>query len=806
MIKNYLKTALRFLRNNRTFTFINLIGLSLGTLCCLYILLYIQQQYSYDKHEAHAADIYRVNTDLKTPGDRLRTSWSSPPIAPALKSDFPEILEATRAFDASVFGADQHLLIYKQRSFFEKATLFVDSNFFNVFTYHFQRGNPATALQERNTVVLNKATAVQLFGNEDPLGKTIALSNKAGDETLKVTGVIDESLGKSHMRANAFISLHTGLIGDIILNRMTNYAGGNLVWTYVKLRPGTNAGALAAKLPAFMDRRGGKDLKALGFEKQLSLQPIAAIHTTTGFDHELLAIVSPSFLGLLLLIAVLIQIIACINFMNLSTARASKRAKEVGVRKVIGAARGNLIGQFLGESFLLALVGISLALPLLILSLPYLNNITHADIPVTMLKDYRVLLLLAALVVGTGLLSGSYPAFYLSAFNTVKVIKGNFTNRVSAAGLRKALVVFQFSLSIVLITGIVIIYSQLQYIKHKDLGYNTRQMLVFNSYAMGADLNAFTAGLRSLSGIKEVSRSASELGKRPIQDQTVYLFGKTKADQQVAQNYVTDKYFLRTTGIQLLAGRDFRDNDSGRILINANLAMRLGIDPAKAPGMKLHSSYDSARVFEIIGVVKDFNFSSLHDAVSPFMLIYNPGFPGNCTVTASCNTSDYRSLLTQIGAIWRKTMGAAPFEYNFLDETVQKQYEAEITLANIINVFTSLAVLISCLGLFGLAAFSAEQRSKEIGVRKVLGASVTGIVRLLSTDFLKLVGIALLVSVPVSWWAMHKWLEGFAYQVPIQWWMFALSGLLAILIAFFTVSFHTIRAANANPVRSLRSE
>ncbi|HEY4336112.1 MAG TPA: ABC transporter permease, partial [Puia sp.] len=791
---------------NRTFTFINIIGLSLGTLCCLYILLYIEQQYSYDKHEAHAADIYRVNTDLKMPGESLHTSWASPPIAPALKSDFPEILEATRAFDASIFGADQHLLIYKKRSFFEKETLFVDSNFFNVFTCHFQQGNPATALQERNTVVLNKATAVRLFGNEDPLGKTIALSNKAGDENLKVTGVIDESLGKSHIRANAFISLHTGLIGDIILNRMTNYAGGNLIWTYVKLRPGTHPGTLAAKLPAFMDRRGGKDLKALGFEKQLSLQRISTIHTTTGFDHELLAPVSPSFLGLLLLIAVLIQVIACINFMNLSTARASKRAKEVGVRKVIGAARGNLIGQFLGESFLLALIGISLALPLLILSLPYLNNVTHADISVSMLKDYRVLLLLAALVVGTGLLSGSYPAFYLSAFNTVKVIKGNFTNRVSAAGLRKALVVFQFSLSIVLITGIVIIYSQLQYIKHKDLGYNTRQMLVFNSYAMGADLNAFTNGLRSLSGIKQVSRSASELGKRPIQDQTVYLFGKTKADQQVAQNYVTDKYFLRTTGIQLLAGRDFHDFDSGRILINASLAMRLGIDPAKAPGMKLHSSYDSAKAFEIVGVVKDFNFSSLHDVVTPFMLIYNPGFSGNCTVTASCNTADYQSLLTQIGAIWRKTMGAAPFEYNFLDETVQKQYEAEITLANIINVFTSLAVLISCLGLFGLAAFSAEQRSKEIGVRKVLGASVTGIVRLLSTDFLKLVGVALLISVPVSWWAMHKWLEGFAYQVPIQWWMFALSGFLAIFIAFATVSFHTIRAANANPVRSLRSE
>ncbi|HEY4110220.1 ABC transporter permease [Puia sp.] len=806
MIKNYLKTALRFLRNNKTFTFINIIGLSLGTLCCLYILLYIQQQYSYDKHEAGAADIYRITTDMKIAGSRLHTSWSSPPIAPAMKKDFPEVLQVTRAFDASIFGAEQHLLIYKKRSFFEKETLFVDSNFFDIFTCHFLQGDPATALSQPRTIVLNKTTAVKLFGSEDPLGKTIRISNKAGDEMLKVTGVVDESLGRSHLQANAFITMNTGLVGDIILHRMTNWAGGNLIWSYVKLRPGADAKALAAKLPAFLTRHGGQDLKNLGIEKQLGLQPIAKIHTTAGFDHELKAPVSPAFLGLLLLIAVLIQVIACINFMNLSTARASKRAKEVGVRKVIGAARGNLIRQFLGESFLLSLIGIALALPLLIGCLPYLNSVTHADITASAIKDGRILLLLAALVIGTGLLSGGYPAFYLSAFNTVKVIKGNFTNRVSASGIRRALVVFQFSLSIILITGIVIIYSQLNYIKNRDLGYNTKQMLVFNSYAMGADLNAFSNGLRGLSGIKDVSRTASELGKRPIQDQAVYLYGKTRADEQIAQNYVTDKYFLRTTGIQLLAGRDFRDNDSGRILINATLASRLGIDPAKAPGMRLHSSYDTATTFEIVGVVKDFNFSSLHDAVSPFLLIYNPGFSGNCTVTASCNTSDYRSLLTQVAAIWHNTMGDAPFEYTFLDDTVQKQYEAEITLANIINVFTSLAILISSLGLFGLAAFSAEQRSKEIGVRKVLGATVTSVVRLLSADFLKLVALALLISVPVSWWAMHKWLQGFAYRTPIQWWMFALSGALAVLIAFLTVSFHTIRAANANPVRSLRSE
>ena len=805
MIKNYLKTALRFLRNNRTFTFINIIGLSLGTLCCLYILLYIEQQYSYDRHEARAADIYRINTDLKISGDRQLSSWSSPVIAPAMKRDFPEVGSETRAFDAAIFGADEHLLIYKQRSFFERQVLFVDSNFFDIFSYRFIEGNPHTALIEPRTVVLQKNTALKLFGTEDPLGKTLRISNKAGDETLKVTGVV-ESLGKSHLEANAFITMNTGLIGDIIRNRITSWAGGNLIWSFVKLQPGADPKALEAKLPAFLNSHGAQDMKTLGIEKRLELERIAAIHTTPGYQSELQAPISPSFLGLLLLIAVLIQVVACINFMNLSTARASKRAKEVGVRKVIGAARSNLIGQFLGESFLLSLIGIALALPLLAIALPYLNTITHAGISLTELKDYRVVILLAALVLGTGLVSGSYPAFYLSAFNTVKVLKGNFTNRVSAAGIRRALVVFQFCLAIVLVTGIVVIYSQLNYIRNKDLGYNTKQMLVFNSYANGAKLGAFTAGLRSLSGIKDVTSTNSQLGKRLIQDRSVYLYGKTKADQQDVQDFITDKYFLRTTGIQLVSGRDFHDYDSGRVLINQTLAARLGIDPAKAPGMKLHSGFDSTVSYEIAGVIKDFNFSSLHEPVRGLMLLYDPAFPGNCTVTASCNSADYSALLRQIAVIWHKYVPDAPFEYAFLDEEVQKQYEAESTLANIINSFTGMAILISCLGLFGLAAFSAEQRSKEIGVRKVLGASVTGIVRLLSTDFLKLVGIALLISVPVSAWTMHKWLQGFAYQVPIRWWMFALSGAMAILTAFLTVSFHTIRAANANPVRSLRSE
>lgn len=806
MIKNYIKTALRFLRNNKTFTFINIIGLSIGTLCCLYILLYIEEQYSYDRHEDHASDIYRVTSTLKINGDHHLMATSSPPVAPAMKQDFPEVQQVTRVFHPRIFGADQHLLKYKDRSFYEKDALFVDSTFFDLFTYRFLRGNPSRALMEPYSVVLLKATADKLFGGEDPMGKTIRINNKGGEESLKVTGIV-ETLGRSHVHANIFITMNSGLIGRIIRG-MDNWAGGNLLYTYVKLRPGTAARALEKKLRPFLEHHGGQQLKSTGMEKQMQLQPIASAHTNPNIEVDLGAAVSPSFLAILLLIAVLIQVIACINFMNLSTARASKRAKEVGVRKVIGAGRKELIRQFLGESLLLSLIGVVLALPLLFLLLPYLNQLTRADISPAFFGDYRVWLVLLALVTGTGLISGSYPAFYLSAFQAIKVIKGNFTNRVSAAGLRRSLVVFQFSLSIILITGIVIIYSQLEYIRSRDLGFEKGQKIIFNVYTDGVNTSTLVADLRLLPGVKAATKSSSQLGRSMIQDMVVYRASGNNAGGIDAQDMLTDPFFVRTAGIQLLSGRDFHDFDSGKVLLNETLARQLHLDPLKAPGTKLYSNlgFEKEVTYEIVGVMKDFNFSSLHENVKPFLLVCNPKSPALCTIMVSCNTGNYRSLLDRMQAVWRKDAPATPFEYAFLDDEVQKQYESEIILANIINSFTGMAILISCLGLFGLAAFSAEQRSKEIGVRKVLGASVSGIVRLLSADFLKLVAIALLISIPVSWWAMHKWLQGFAYQTDIRWWMFALSGSLAVLIAFLTVSFHTIKAANANPIRSLRNE
>ncbi|MEO7524652.1 MAG: FtsX-like permease family protein, partial [Ferruginibacter sp.] len=406
---------------------------------------------------------------------------------------------------------------------------------------------------------------------------------------------------------------------------------------------------------------------------------------------------------------------------------------------------------------------------------------------------------------------GSYPAFYLSAFQVVKVIKGNFSNHASAAGIRRSLVVFQFVLSIVLIAGIIIIYSQLSYIGNKDLGFDKEQNLVFTFYTNETQnkIPSFAADLKELAEVKVVSRANNFPSQFVGNDWVYFLEGGNVATGQDVKMMYTDEYFAKANGLRLVSGRDFRNHDSGKVLINETLAKRLGLKTAVAPGTKLYPQQDAGEPIthvEIAGVIKDFNFNSLHEEVKPFMLQYDTRRGDLSNVIVNADSKNYKSLLGKIEKVWQKDLPGVPFEYAFLDDEVQKQYESENTLARIINSFTLMAILISCLGLFGLAAFSAEQRNKEIGIRKVLGASVTGIVQLLSKDFLQLVLVSIVIAVPIAWWAMDKWLQNFAYKITISWWMFALAGLLALGIAIFTVSFQAIKAAVSNPVKSLRAE
>ncbi len=804
MFKTYFKTAWRFLLKNKTFSFINVFGLAIGTLCCLYILVYVKDQYGYDKHHKDVSRIYRVDRKLKTPDGIYTLANSGGFICPAMKRDFPEVEQFTRV--VPFIGIDKHLLRYKDHTVYETNPYYVDSTFFDVFSYHFIEGNKSS-LMKPYSVVLLKPTADKLFGITDPVGKTITIDNIRGATDYTVTGVVDESLGKSHLHINIFVTMNSGDNGEYTMHNQS-WTNNNYISSYIKVRPNTNIALLENKFPAFVNRYAGKELKEAGIAIDMYLQPVSSIHTTQAMENPGIGKpVSPTFLTILALVAALIQIIACINFMNLSTARASKRAKEVGVRKVIGAGKKDLIRQFLGESFLLSLISVMIALPLLIITLPFLNEITQADINLNFLKDFKIWIMLISLVLITGLVAGSYPAFYLSAFRVVKVIKGNFTSEISAAGIRRSLVVFQFVLSIVLITGIVIIYSQLEYIKNKDLGFDKDQRLIFtfNTGESFKYIPAFMDDLRQVGGVKEVSNSSKFLSNPALFSNVFTLPGQRQSEAKYADFIVSDEYFLKANGIKLISGRDFRSDDSAKILVNETFIHNIGLTPFKAPGTKLTDG--QSRVWAIAGVMKDFNFGSLHKEVEPFMLWMNhkqDGLWANLTVHTA--TGNYKDLLTRIEAVWHKDIPELPFEYTFLDEQVQKQYESDISTSRIINAFTLIAICISCLGLFGLAAFSAEQRNKEIGIRKVLGASVSGIVELLSKDFLKLVLIAFLIAIPIAWWAMNKWLQGFAFRIQISWWMFAIAGFATVLIALFTVSSQAIKAALSNPVKSLRSE
>lgn len=808
MFKSYFKTAWRNLKRNKVFSIINIIGLTAGTLCCFYIVLYVADQYSYDKHHNDAKDIYRVTTAIQMAGDKSQNATASAPVAPAMKLDFPEVKQFTRVVDLNLAGYNEHLLRYKDRSFYEKDAILADSTFFDVFTYHFIHGNASNALLQPYTVVLLRPVADKLFGNEDPLDKVIEIESKGGKHDFRVTGVIDKSLGKSHIHGNLFMTMNSGGIGDWVLHKVNEeWAGAIVINSYVKLYPNANARELEKKLPAFLNKYGAQQMKYLGMTKQLHLQPVTAIHTTTGYDKEITGPANTSLLNILLLIALLIQVVACINFMNLITAQASKRAKEVGVRKVIGASKSNLMKQFMSESFLLTFISIVIAIVLLIVLLPYLNRITQADISLLLFADYKLWFLLSGIIILTALIAGSYPAFYLSAFNALKVMKGNFSNHISASVIRRALVVFQFVISIALIAGIIIMSSQLNYVKNKDLGFAKEQKIIFSFQSDEAlvKTHAFINELKELSEVRSITSTNSYPGQFAVlNDRMLYLEGGSINTAQGAQTMSADENYVKTLGIQLASGRDFRLNDSGKVLVNEAFINKFGIDPQNAEGTKVYAG--SEEIYEIAGVLKDFNYNSLHQSIDPLLITCKLNKSQLPDLIVAVNSNNYRLLMSDIETVWHKNFPALPFDYAFLDQEVQKQYQAEYTLSNIINAFTLMTILISCLGLFGLAAFSAEQRKKEIGVRKVLGASVSSIVRLLSKDFLLLVGIAILIASPVSWWAMSKWLQGFAYRVNISWWMFALAGCIAVLITVVTISFQSLKAAISNPMKSLRTE
>ncbi len=819
MIRNYLNIAFRNLSKNRLFASLNVFGLTIGTICCLYILLYVQNERSYDQHHAAADRLYRITTELKNigaTGEEFLNSCS-PPIAAAAKTEFPEVEMATRMVNPELFGIERYLFKVDDRVFYEKTGYLVDSTFFKTFDYHFIAGNPAKALDAPQSIVISEALAIKLFNTPYALNKTINITGQLADEVFKVTGVFNGNLGNTHLMPDFFMPMNSRGLGDFTRQDNT-WAGNNFAYTYFKLRPGSNIQVLETKLNDLLEHRGGDQLRQMKMKKILHLQPVIAIHTSaTDGKLDVSKGTSERFLNMLLLIAGFIQLVACINFMNLSTARSTRRAKEVGVRKAVGAGRSTLIAQFLSESMVMTLLAVGLAIPLVIVLLPWLNEITGADFRLNMVQNGWSWAIILGLALLTGIISGSYPAFYLSSFNPLSIFRGMKTNKSGsgAAYLRKSLVISQFVIASVLIIGALVVQRQLNYLLQQDMGFDKNQKMIFSLQMVqgSPEVETFRNRVSALPEIKALAGMSAYPGQFVPNDISLYPEGGNMNTAQIIRFAFADEHFLKTLKIGLLAGRNFLPQDTaqtiqeGRVIINETALKKLGIQLERAPGMVIKSDRADGNQFHytIVGVMKDINFERMSEAVDPYM-VYAGQVRNLPQVVADVNANDYAALIKKVQVIWNEMFPSIPFEYKFLDQEVANLYQAEQVFSRIVNAFTMIAILISCLGLFGLAVFAAEQRTKEIGIRKVLGASVGNLTALLAKDFVILVMVAIVIASPIAWYLLNLWLKDFAYRIQIEWWLYLLAGGIAILVAFLTVCTQSIRLARANPIQSLRSE
>jgi putative ABC transport system permease protein len=816
MLKNYLTIAWRNLMKSKIFSFINILGLAIGLTCCMLITLYINNELSYDKHHRNIDRLFQLGTVFVKDGKDERLANTPAPMADAMKQEYPEIEQSTRLM--ALFAEDKTLLQYKEgneapKSFYETKGYIADPSFFKLFTYHFIEGDPATALENSNKIVLNEEIAKKFFGNQPALNKIIHVSsNTNGDTTFTVAGVFRSSSKPTQIDARFFLSVKGGDMEKFI-SKQTDMVGNNMFHTFFLLKPGSDPKKLESKFPAFVSKYIGQGLKAAGFYKKQFLIPVQDIHLHSGMTNNISPTGSMTYLYILISIAAFTLLIACINFMNLSTARSSRRSAEVGIRKVLGAEKRSLISQFLGESILMSLVAFVFACIITLLLLPAFANVAGKNLAINFYEDWYILggFLLLSLV--TGLFAGIYPAFYLSSFQPVKVLKGKLTNSLSVVSLRKGLVVFQFVISVLLIIASVVIAKQMNFMRSTDLGFAKDQQLVIPLRSNNAK-NIYAALKNDIRNNPQVEMAGATFyypGIMNPSDVGLYMEGKSVRESKLVHTNVVDETFLQTLGIQPIAGRLFSEqfpaDTANSLVVNESAIKEIGFPNAeKAIGSKVFFDWRGQSYnYTIVGVVKDFHFQDLHVPIAPYAFSLN-NKPFYNYLIVHAKAADVTPVLKSLRTSWNKLNPNEPFEYSFLDEDFQKNYEAERRLSAIVGYFTIIAILISCLGLFGLGAFSAEQRTKEIGIRKVLGASVSGIVTLLSKDFLKLVLAGIVIATPIAWWAMNKWLQDFAYRVNISAWIFIIAGVAALVIALLTVGIQAVRAAVANPVKSLRTE
>jgi putative ABC transport system permease protein len=807
MLSNYLKITSRNLWRNKTFASINIAGLAIGMATCILILLFVQHELSFDRFHEKADRIYRVTFSGNVQGQVMHEASVMPPVAQALKADYHEIETSTRLREMG-----KPTIKYQNNTFKGDKAAYIDANFFEVFTLPLLHGDPTSVLQQPNTVVLTKHIAKKYFGNSDPIGQILSIENITAPCT--VTGIINDIPSNSHFRMEIFVAM-----AGLPEAQLPTWMSSNF-FTYIVLKEGQNYQQLAAKLPLTIDKYLAPQMpEAMGMTLQefrnqgnslgLSLQPLTDIHFGAGFEYEMEPTGNIQYVYMFSAIALFVLLIACINFMNLATAAAAKRAKEVGIRKVMGSTKTALIKQFIAESMLLTGISLLLAVGLVYVVMPFFK--AFVDLPLSLHPLDNNWLLPGIVVVGliTGILSGVYPAFFLSAFEPISVLKGKLVQGKNKFGLRSGLVVFQFSISILLTISTLFVYQQLSFIQNKQLGYQKEQVVVLpNIGQLGNNWPVFKRQLEQNPRVQSVSNS----GYLPAGDSfgNNFFIAPEEHDKQLTKTlrYDIDEKYLATLGMSLASGRNFSSDygsDSTSMIVNETAAKALGWEK-DAVGHIVHYTQKNGQTihYQVIGVVKDFHFRSLHEAISPLVMVWNKSNNGNLIVKA--NASDMSELLANAKANWESFSPSEPFTYTFLEERFEQTYKSEQKTGLMLAIFAGLTIFVACLGLFGLAMFTTVQRAKEIGVRKVLGASVVSVVALLSTDFLKLVLLGLVIAVPVAYYCMNLWLSDFAYHVDMQWWIFVAAGLVAILVAFLTVAGQAMKAAVKNPVSALKSE
>ena len=816
MLFNYLKVTWRNLLRQKGFSLINIVGLTVGLTCCFLILLFVRHELSYDTFQQKYDRIYRVTYLPKFAGLEQPLALTPPPASPLLPANFSEIETSARLYrsGATIEVPDQRQgqrVKYDEERFF-----FGDSTLLNIFTFHFQQGNPHTALNDKFAVVITDKIAAKYFGTQNPLGKTLLYEGKY---PLHVTGVVDMFPDNSHIHIDLLANYETMYATE------TETARQNLPqnwvishgYTYVLLRPGQSSETVNARFPQFLLTHANKQ-----FAKDIvyTLEPLGDIHLRSEAQNTPEPSGSITYLYVFIGIALMTLLIACINFVNLSTARSLKRAKEVGIRKVLGSERKQLIVQFLGESMLLSVIALLISFVLIGALLPVLNNLTGKAITVNyFFSDLQLILFFVGVALLTGLLSGSYPAFFVSRFQPIATLKGSFVSGKAKGGaVRQVLLGVQFVVSIALIIGTLVSFQQLLYMRNRPLGFdkefiitaNTRNEKISNVFADRNDstylrLRTFRDMLLANPHVRQVTLANRQMGDGAIR-RNVIPEGRKPDDNLFIGTVGIDHNFAQAYGLKFVAGRDFSEtyptDKTAAFLINETGVKQLGWkSPTEALGKSVNLEGKEGK---IVGVLKDFHNQSLLDPIEG--TLFSVDQPRLSLFSIKIQAQDKAETLKFIQQEWDRYFPEKGFSYQFLDQRLAQLYEREQRLSNLIGYFAGLAILISCLGLYGLVSLVTQQKTKEIGIRKVLGASVSSIVGLVSKDFVVLVLIALVIASPLAGWAMTKWLAGFTYKIAIAWWVFALAGLMAMLVTLLTVSFQAIKAALMNPVKSLRSE